>query len=409
MRYDDNVFKLYNDEESVSISQKNQNYKIFPGVKRTIMKFRLHILGVPHAKTTREYSCEAFTQKVRVFCKMMTERGHTVYHYGTEGSDPVCTENISVLSEGTFNKVHGTYDYKKEGFKITGPGNIAYKEFTKKAIIEINKRKVRFDFLICSYGYQHKAIAGKIPHVIVVELGIGYEHSFATYRIFESYAWMHYIYGKEGKLNNPHMYDAVIPNYYDMDDFIYNEEKEDYYFFIGRPTSLKGLEIAIKTVEAIGGRLIVAGQGTPPFTSPNMEFIGVVGIEERAKLMAKAKATFVPSRYLEPFGSVVIESLLCGTPVISADYGAFPELIPHGKVGYRCRTLEQFIWAARNVDKIQPLACRRWAEENFSVDRVGPMYEEYFSMVYHLWTNDKGWYRLDDSRDELDWLNKENA
>jgi glycosyltransferase involved in cell wall biosynthesis len=370
------------------------------------MNFRFHVLGIPHAKTTREYSCEAFTQKVRVFCKMMTENNHTIYHYGTEGSDPICTEHISVLSNETFEKVHGTYDYKKDGFIKTDQNNDAYREFIKNAIIEINKRKQTHDFLICSYGHSHKPIADGV-NIITVELGIGYMNSFAQHRIFESYEWMHYVYGTEKKINTPHLYDAVIPNYYDLNDFVYKEEKEDYFFFIGRPTFLKGLDIAAKTVEHLGVKLIVAGQGEPPVKSKNIEFVGVVNIEERARLMSSAKATFVPTLYLEPFGSVVIESLLCGTPVISTDFGAFPSLIPHGKVGYRCRTLEQFIWAAKNIVNIKPSDCREWAVKNFSMERVRKMYEEYFSMVHYMWADEKGWYRKDDARAELDWLNKD--
>jgi len=367
-------------------------------------KFTIHVLGLAHAKTTREYSCDAFTQLVRVFCKMMNDK-HTIYHYGTEGSDPICTEHISVLSKETFDEVHGAYDYKKDGFNDK-QNNKAYQEFKDNAIIEINKRKGKADFLLCAHGFNHKPIADKLKDIIVVEL-VAYEHSFAHYRIFTSYSWMNYIYGVEKKLLKPHLYDAVIPIYYELEDYIYSEEKEDYFFFLGRPTPLKGLQVAIQTVEALDAKLIVAGQGVPPFKSDNMEFIGVVGIEERAKLMSKAKALFVPSLYIEPFGSVVMEALLCGTPVISCDHGAFPEINLHGKTGYRCRTLEQFIWAAKNIDKIKPADCRKWAEENFSIERVSKMYEEYFKMVHSQYTTKEGWNRIDDSRTELDWLNKE--
>jgi glycosyltransferase involved in cell wall biosynthesis len=368
-------------------------------------KFRFHILGLSHAQTTKEYSCEAFTQKVRVICKMLTELGHTVYHYGTAGSNPVCTENIEVLSKETFDSVHRTYDWKKDGF-ITSHDNPANIEFTRRAIEEITKRRQPTDFLLCSFGLQHKPIADAVQPLITTELGIGYRWTFAPHRIFESYGWMHFIYGAEGKDLNPPLYDAVIPAYYDLNDFIYSEDKEDYFFFIARPTPLKGLEIAIKTVETLGSKLIVAGQGTPPFTSPNMEHIGAIGIEERAKWMSKAKATFVPTIYIEPFGSTVIESLLCGTPVITTDFGAFPETVLHGKVGYRCRSLEQFIWAARNIDKIKPKNCRKWAEQNYSLKRVGKMYEEYFDMLYKLYSSSEGWYNKTTDRTELNWLNK---
>lgn len=370
-----------------------------------INKLTFHIIGLSHARTTREYSCDAFTQKVRVICKMLTELGHTVYHYGTEGSNPICTEHVTVLSNETFAAVHEQYDWKKSGFLVSND-NVANIEFNHNAIKEINKRKKPNDFLLCSFGVQHAPIAEATGPMIVTELGIGYENSFAPHRVFESYAWMHMTYGKEGKKLNPNFYDAVIPNYYDLDDYIFDDKKEDYFFFIARPTPLKGLEIAVKAVEAINGRLVVAGQGEPPFKSKNMEFIGVVSIEERAKWMSKAKATFVPTIYVEPFGGTTVESLLSGTPVIATDFGAFPEIVIHGKVGYRCRTLAEFVWAAKNIGNIKPRNCRKFAVENFSLAKVGGMYEHYFYNLHQLYTNPKGWYNLDTELVDLDWLNK---
>ena len=79
---------------------------------------KFHVLGLSHTKTTKDFCCCAFTQKVRLMCKMLTDMGHIVYHYGTEGSDPICNENVSVLRKETFDKVHGVYDYKKNGFLL---------------------------------------------------------------------------------------------------------------------------------------------------------------------------------------------------------------------------------------------------------------------------------------------------
>lgn len=368
------------------------------------MKFTFHILGLSHSKTHRDYVCDAFSTKVRLLCKMLTERGHTVYHYGTEGSNPICTENINVLSQETFLKSHN-YDWKKDGFKIDANCE-ANKEFDKNAILEINKRVKKGDFLLCSFGIQHKIIADNCKLCIPVELGIGYENTFAPFRIFESYGWMHYIYGKEGKKLNPSFYDAVIPPYYDLNDYVFEKNPEDYFFFLARPIVLKGLEVAIKTCEVLNKKLIVAGQGQPPFKSKIMEFVGVVDIFQRAKYMSKAKATFIPSLYIEPGGQNQVESLLGGTPLITTDWGCFPDTNLHGLTGYRCRTLEQFIWAAKNISTIDRKFCRDYAVKNFSLERVVKKYEEYFDMLYKLHTNKEGWYQKNNERKNLTWLTK---
>lgn len=48
--------------------------------------------------------------------------------------------------------------------------------------------------------------------------------------------------------------------------------------------------------------------------------MGSVGVKERAELMAYADAVMVPTTYLEPFGGVVIEAMLSGTPAITTDF-----------------------------------------------------------------------------------------
>ena len=69
------------------------------------------------------------------------------------------------------------------------------------------------------WGLGHKCIADHFnDRLIVVEAGIGYESTFAKFRVFESYSWMSYIYGKEGT-GDGKWYDCVIPNFFDPSDF----------------------------------------------------------------------------------------------------------------------------------------------------------------------------------------------
>lgn len=361
--------------------------------------FRLHILGLAHTKTTTEYSSCAYSQKVLKMCKMMRSLGHEVYHYGVEGSDPECTEHVDVVSNALQERVYGGVDWRDKGFQWN-PQDDAYRAFNVNAVREILARKADGDLLLVSIGDYQKPIADAVGALGMecVEMGIGYLGVFAKYRVYESYSWMHALHGAA----NPECPSAyadwahvVIPNYYEPADFEFSATKDDYYLFIGRLVEEKGPQIAAQTVERVGGRLIVAGQGERRLDElgldkPFVEYVGTVGPKARSDLMKSAKAVFVPSLYIEPFGGVAVEAAFCGTPTITTDWGAFPETVAQGVTGFRCRSMDQFVAAAEKVEQLNPMSCRRWAEENYSLDRVKYMYQEYFSRVHSMLRGD-GW------------------
>jgi glycosyltransferase involved in cell wall biosynthesis len=361
---------------------------------------RLHILGVPHTASNKQWLACAFTQKIVKLCAMLKTRGHTVIHYGNEASEVVCTEHVTVTRESALGD---PADFLKYDL-----GSAIYQQFTGGAIEEIASRKQPHDFLLCPFGAAHKAIADVHRDMIVVEPGIGYPGGhFARFKVFESYAMLHAYYGLKpvetaGLID---WYDVVIPNIFDPDDFKFSARKDDYFLCLGRVGSAKGTDIAIDVINAIGARLVVAGPGQLDKPHALVEHVGIVGPEDRKKLLTNAMALLAPSTFIEPFCGVAIEAMLSGTPVISSDFGALAENILHGVTGYRCRTFEHFTWAARNIDKINPLACRAFAEKNFTMERVAKMYDEYFWSLMNIFTG-KGWYEQNPARRDLGWLDR---
>lgn len=370
---------------------------------------RFHVLALPHTVTSKEYLSCAYSQKIVKFCSMMKDLGHTILHYGHEESIVICDEHITVTDNAVLQEAYGGYDWRKEFFRHSVDDH-ANKEFIRRTIPEVGVRKQPGDFLLCFWGIGHKEIAEAHPDMIAVEPGIGYGAggSFAKFKIFESYAIANAQYS-ELKQAWPSWYHAVIPNYFDPNDFEFRENKDDYFLYIGRIIRSKGVDIAVQLTERLSAKLLIAGQGDfvkeLGYALPaHVELLGFADVEKRKKLMAGAKAVIIPSYYNEPFGGVMVESLFSGTPIITTDWGGFAENNLHGITGYRCRTMEQFVWAAKNINKISPIACREWAM-NFSMERVALMYEEYFESLLEI-NGTKGWYAEKPERSELDWLSR---
>jgi glycosyltransferase involved in cell wall biosynthesis len=381
------------------------------------MAFRFHMLTPPHTIANDDYMACAYTQKARKLTTMLKSLGHTVFFYGHERSAVDADELVAVTTQRDLDAAYPGFDFRRETFKFNVEDS-CYRTYFRNAIGEIWKRKEPLDFILATWGAGNKPVCDAHPDLISVEPGCGYAGGyFARWKVFESYALLSAYQGLTavGEAGHSSNYDVCIPNFFDVSQFDYQLVKKDYFLFVGRLGTGKGLHIVMQLAEKLGFRLIVAGQGSlsdagyggngqPPVPG-NVEFVGYADVEMRRRLMADAKGVFVLSQFNEPFGGVQIEAMLSGTPIITSDWGVFPETNLHGLTGFRCRTFADMLWAARNIDRIRPEACRQWAEANYSMERVSLMYDRYFRDVMDVYAG-AGWYEPHPDRTDLDWLTR---
>lgn len=333
---------------------------------------RLHVVGVPHAAVSPH---DGHAEMVRKFTAMLTARGHDVCLYADDASDTRWFGGYSPSTE--FANFPGAWD----------PQAIWWQAMNARAAGQVAERRRPGDLLALIGGGAQQSIAQALPDMRCIEYAIGYVGAFADFRCYASNAWRHYIQGKQG-LTHGRFYDTVIPHFFDPGDF-HLAPKEDFLLYLGRVNANKGIEIAVDTARRTGRRLVVAGPGDPSLC-PDAEHLGVVTVAQRADLLARAHAVLMPSLYLEPFGNVAVEAMLSGTPAITTDWGAFPEIVDHGVTGYRCNTLADFCAAVDRAGDLDPAAVRSHAVSRFSADAVAPQYEAWFGRLAEL--DGAGWY-----------------
>lgn len=369
------------------------------------------MLGLAHLPVSERFMGCAFTQKIVKLSKMLLSLGHDVILYGSEGSDAPCTEFVETHTLADIRNAWGEgdnragtdglgYRWRDLGFRhdFNTEKTATTKKYYQACIDGVTQRAEPDHFLLLMQGIYQRPISDALQLYLTCEPGIGYRGSFTRFRAFESAYLQNFTYGSQWpwKSINGNWYDRVIPNYFDPKDFTFCPDKDDYFLYVGRIIQRKGLEVAKLTVEALDAELILAGQGTPWFESQNCTFIGYAEPEQRNKLMGRAKAVFVPTLYLEAFGGVNVEAQLCGTPVITTDFGVFPETVINGVTGFRCHTLQDFINAAKSVGTLVPEIIRKHAER-YLMDNVKYEFQKWFDDLYQLFLSSqdkdvKGWH-----------------
>jgi len=157
--------------------------------------------------------------------------------------------------------------------------------------------------------------------------------------------------------------------------------REDYYCYVGRLSSEKGVEDLLAAAARLPYRLMVAGGG--PLESQlrqryagndNIEFLGIIDAVEVAHLLAGARLSVVPSQCYDNNPLSVVESLSAGTPVAGSFIGGIPELID-GNNGCTFKAFDQQAIA----DTVTVMMKREWDYSKIAADAL-----KRFSPAAHL-------------------------
>jgi glycosyltransferase involved in cell wall biosynthesis len=178
----------------------------------------------------------------------------------------------------------------------------------------------------------------------------------------------------------------VVPNPIDLDEWPFQETKDDGLLFLGRLDPDKGphraIEAALRTCRRLSlagpvqpeGEEFFAGEVEPHLDNDLVRYLGPLGADEKRQALARAGGLLMPIEWPEPFGLVMIEALATGTPVIAFERGAAAEIVRDGENGFLVADVDGMVAAIDRLHEIEPRHCRR-SVERFDVATVCAAYE----------------------------------
>ncbi|WP_369634517.1 glycosyltransferase family 4 protein [Nocardia sp. JMUB6875] len=231
-----------------------------------------------------------------------------------------------------------------------------------------------------------------IPTVVTVHGPVDPEmHEY--YRSFDRSVRLVAISDRQRSLAPDLNWVARVHNAIRPEEWPFRTEKLDYALFLGRYAPYKGPHLALEAAHTAGLRLVLAGKCNElpertffskfvaPLLADGDDVFGEADAVAKRQLLAGARCLLFPIQWEEPFGIVMIEAMVCGTPVVALRGGAVEEVIEHGVTGFICDDPEELPDAIARVDEIDPYACRERVERLFATDRFADGYEAAYRRV----------------------------
>ena len=218
------------------------------------------------------------------------------------------------------------------------------------------------------------------PYIVTIQGNVNDQREFDTNTVFVSKDHA----ARFG--SNSYVYNGM-----DWDDYgkpdLFN--KRNYFHFLGDAAwRLKNVQGAIDVIKGtkkerlkvLGGHRLNFNMGFRFTISPRVSFCGMVGGEEKNRLLQGSKGLIFPVKWSEPFGIALTESLYFGCPVFGTPYGSLPEII-NEQVGFLSNSKKKLVEAVENVDHYSRVTCHEYARDIFNSKLMAEAYLKKYEKV----------------------------
>ena len=192
-------------------------------------------------------------------------------------------------------------------------------------------------------------------------------------------------------------YAGTVYNGLDVSEYTYVEKpRGDFLLWVGRITEKKGPGAAIEVAARVNKQLVIAAaidpvdmpyferEVKPKIDGKRVNFVGELTQATLDDLYGNAYCTLFPISWHEPFGLVMIESMVCGTPVVAYNIGSVAEVIEDGKTGFVVDPkvgIEGLVHGVREIGRIQRGDCRARVVAKFSKEKMVIDYEFVYKKI----------------------------
>lgn len=183
------------------------------------------------------------------------------------------------------------------------------------------------------------------------------------------------------------VYNGVKLSEFETGEHLYKTNR--YLFFSKVKSPGKGIVDALRLTRKFKLPLTVAGGCRADIPSVgawinswrnDVAFLGLIGGKDKVEAFANARALIFPISWEEPFGLVMVESLLSGTPIIATNRGSVGEIVTP-EVGCIFDSDSEFEIAIESINQIEPATCQEYAKKKFSSANMATNYKTIYERI----------------------------